>query len=251
MLRAPIKRIRRVAIETFGAIATTIGPQDVLVALLDNLKVQERQLRVCTTLAIAVVADACAPFTVLPALLNEYRTPELNVQNGVLKSVAYLFHYIGSSAAHGDASASSHSARDYIYSVTPLLVDALMDRDLVHRQTACTAVAHLALSVANLGTEDALSHLLNHLFPNILDTSPHLIKAFLHAMDALTLALGPARVLPYLWHGLFHPARRIRSIYWKVYNNVFINHMDALTPIYKDLPHLDKAYVRSELYLII
>ncbi len=53
--------------------------------LLNNLKVQERQNRVCTTVAIAIVAESCQPFTVLPALMNEYRTPELNVQNGVLK----------------------------------------------------------------------------------------------------------------------------------------------------------------------
>ena len=59
--------------------------QDVLVTLLNNLKVQERQNRVCTTVAIAIVAETCQPFTVLPALMNEYRTPELNVQNGVLK----------------------------------------------------------------------------------------------------------------------------------------------------------------------
>ncbi len=57
--------------------------QDVLVTLLNNLKVQERQNRVCTTVAIAIVAETCAPFTVLPALMNEYRTPELNVQVSV------------------------------------------------------------------------------------------------------------------------------------------------------------------------
>jgi hypothetical protein len=47
--------------------------QDVLVTLLNNLKVQERQNRVCTTVAIAIVAETCAPFTVLPALMNEYK----------------------------------------------------------------------------------------------------------------------------------------------------------------------------------
>jgi hypothetical protein len=58
--------------------------QDVLVTLLNNLKVQERQNRVCTTVAIAIVAETCSPFTVLPALMNEYRTPELNVQASTL-----------------------------------------------------------------------------------------------------------------------------------------------------------------------
>ena len=66
-----------------------------LAVLLNNLKVQERQNRVCTTVAIAIVAETCSPFTVLPALMNEYRVPELNVQNGVLKSLSFLFEYIG------------------------------------------------------------------------------------------------------------------------------------------------------------
>ena len=38
-----------------------------------------------TALCIAIVAETCSPFTVLPGLMNEYRIPELNVQNGVLK----------------------------------------------------------------------------------------------------------------------------------------------------------------------
>lgn len=206
---------------TFGYIAKAIGPQDVLVTLLNNLKVQERQNRVCTTVAIAIVAETCAPFTVLPALMNEYKArvpapacsaaarrlaccsfwrhgppvrqgdtgamparalllacqletcalpeivqyegwcrrgfqgiprhqqvarmmhpglgtqvPELNVQNGVLKSLSFLFEYIG------------EMGKDYIYAVTPLLEDALMDRDLVHRQTAASVVQHMALGVA-------------------------------------------------------------------------------------------------------
>lgn len=62
-----------------------------LATLLNNLKVQERQLRVCTTVAIAIVAETCAPFTVLPAIMNEYRVPDMNVQNGVLKALSFMF----------------------------------------------------------------------------------------------------------------------------------------------------------------
>ena len=182
------KAIRRATVNTFGYIAKAIGPQDVLVTLLNNLKVQERQVsgcgcggaasaawrgqsdwhccpampfsaphppaalpsparpaqnRVCTTVAIAIVAETCAPFTVLPALMNEYKVragcrsvccgplasrlapasarsaslsltcllcrcappqvPELNVQNGVLKALSFLFEYIG------------EMGKDYIY----------------------------------------------------------------------------------------------------------------------------------------
>ena len=57
------KSIRRATVNTFGYIAKAIGPHDVLATLLNNLKVQERQLRVCTTIAIAIVAETCSPFT--------------------------------------------------------------------------------------------------------------------------------------------------------------------------------------------
>lgn len=100
----------------FYFISLSHRPHDVLATLLNNLKVQERQNRVCTTVAIAIVAETCSPFTVLPALMNEYRVPELNVQNGVLKSLSFMFEYIG------------EMGKDYIYAVTPLFEDALMDR---------------------------------------------------------------------------------------------------------------------------
>ncbi|KAM1131592.1 hypothetical protein ACFX13_046978 [Malus domestica] len=72
---ATVKGIRRATVTTFGCIAKAIGPQDVLATLLKNLKVQER---VCTTVSTAIVAEICSPFTVLPALMNEDRVPDLN-----------------------------------------------------------------------------------------------------------------------------------------------------------------------------
>ena len=62
MLKAHKKAIRRAAVNTFGYIAKAIGPQDVLHTLLNNLKVQERQNRVCTTVAcLWAVAQGSQP----------------------------------------------------------------------------------------------------------------------------------------------------------------------------------------------
>ncbi|XXG52688.1 hypothetical protein AAC387_Pa03g0947 [Persea americana] len=240
MLKAHKKGIRRATVNTFGYIAKAIGPQDVLATLLNNLKVQERQNRVCTTVAIAIVAETCSPFTVLPALMNEYRVPELNVQNGVLKSLSFLFEYIG------------EMGKDYIYAVTPLLEDALMDRDLVHRQTAASAVKHMALGVAGLGCEDALVHLLNYVWPNIFETSPHVINAVMEAIEGMRVALGAAAILNYCLQGLFHPARKVREVYWKIYNSLYIGAQDALVAAY---PILDdegnNVYSRPELMMFV
>ncbi|KAD5508895.1 hypothetical protein E3N88_16598 [Mikania micrantha] len=240
MLKAHKKGIRRATVNTFGYIAKAIGPQDVLATLLNNLKVQERQNRVCTTVAIAIVAETCSPFTVLPALMNEYRVPELNVQNGVLKSLSFLFEYIG------------EMGKDYIYAVTPLLEDALMDRDLVHRQTAASAVKHMALGVAGLGCEDALVHLLNYVWPNIFETSPHVINAVMEAIEGMRVALGAAVVLNYCLQGLFHPARKVREVYWKIYNSLYIGAQDALVAAYPVLEDEgDNVYSRPELTMFI
>eukprot|EP00041_Stephanoeca_diplocostata_P034395 m.1171206 g.1171206 ORF g.1171206 m.1171206 type:complete len:1238 (-) comp24513_c0_seq1:788-4501(-) len=228
LLKAHKKAIRRATVNTFGYIAKAIGPQDVLATLLNNLKCQERQNRVCTTVAIAIVAETCSPFTILPGLMNEYREPELNVQNGVLKSLSFLFEYIG------------EMGKDYIYAVTPLLEDALMDRDMVHRQTACTAIKHMSLGVFGFGNEDALTHLLNLVWPNIFETSPHVINAVMDAIGGLAVALGPSRVLYYVLQGLFHPARKVREVYWKIYNTLYIGSQDALLPSFPAIPNDDK-----------
>jgi splicing factor 3B subunit 1 len=237
MLKAHKKGIRRAANNTFGFIAKAIGPQDVLATLLNNLRVQERQSRVCTAVAIGIVAETCAPFTVLPALMNEYRVPELNVQNGVLKSLSFLFEYIG------------EMAKDYVYAVTPLLEDALIDRDQVHRQTAASVVKHVALGVVGLGCEDAMLHLLNLLYPNLFETSPHVIDRIVEAIDAIRMAVGTGIVMNYVWAGLFHPARKVRTPYWRLYNDAYVQGADAMIPYYPNLA--DEGLARHELAIII
>jgi splicing factor 3B subunit 1 len=52
--------------------------------------------------------------------------------------------------------------------------------------------------------------------------------------------------------GLFHPARKVREVYWKIYNNLYIGAQDALVACY---PRLEdegiNTYVRQELDLFI
>lgn len=237
MLKSTKKRIRIVANDTFGAIAKTIGPQDIIVMLLNNLRVQERQLRVCTAVAVGIVAETCAPFTVLPAIMNEYRTPEKNVQNGVLKSLSFLFEYI-----------DGNVAKQYMYAITPMIEDALMDRDLVHRQTAATVVKHICLNSFGVMDSEKLQvfvHFLNLLMPNIFETSPHVIERILESIDAIRISIGVGTFANYLWAGLFHPARKVRTPYWKMYNNIYVQARDTLVPHYpriEKLPDSDVDY---------
>lgn len=231
MLKSNKKRIRIAANDTFGYIAKTIGPQDVIVMLLNNLRVQERQLRVCTAVAIGIVADTCLPFTVLPVLMNEYRVPENNVQNGVLKALSFLFEYI-----------EGRMTKDYLYAITPLLEDALTDRDHVHRQTAATVIKHMAMNCIGITDDVYVSvfiHFLNLLMPNIYETSPHVINRILESIDALRLVIGIGTFSNYIWSGLFHPARKVRSPYWKIFNSAYICNSETLVPYYPSVSHVN------------
>ena len=119
--------------------------------------------------------------------MNEYRLPEMNVQNGVLKALSFMFEYIGETASN------------YIYACVPLLEDALMDRDYIHRQQASAAISHLAVGVYGEGCEDAIQHLLNYVWPNIFEVSPHLIKAVLAAsISCVFLIVNPNITLSFL-----------------------------------------------------
>ncbi|KAK7466427.1 U2 snRNP component prp10 [Stygiomarasmius scandens] len=229
LLKAHKKGIRRAAVNSFGYIAKSLGPQDVLSVLLTNLRVQERQSRVCSTVAIAIVAETCGPFTCIPAILNEYRTAELNVRTGCLKALAFIFEYVGPQSAY------------YCDSVVTMLEDALTDRDLVHRQTASTIVKHLALGVAGLGCEDSMLHLMNLVWPNCFETSPHVIGAVMEAIEAMRVTLGPGVLLSYVLQGLFHPARKVREVYWRIYNALYLGASDALVPFYPDLSELSEG----------
>lgn len=242
LLKAHKKAIRRAAVNSFGYIAKSLGPQDVLSVLLTNLRVQERQSRVCSTVAIAIVAETCGPFTCIPAILSEYRTAELNVRTGCLKALSFVFEYVGPQSAY------------YCDSVVTMLEDALTDRDLVHRQTASTIVKHLALGVAGLGCEDSMLHLMNLVWPNCFETSPHVIGAVMDAVEAMRVTLGPGVLLSYALQGLFHPARKVREVYWRVYNALYLGAEDALVPFYPDLSELSEGqnmYDRAPLQVFI
>lgn len=229
LLKAQKKAIRRAAVNSFGYIAKSVGPQEVLSILLTNLKVQERQSRVASSIAIAIVAETCGPFTCIPAILNEYRTAELNVRTGCLKALTFVFEYIGPQSTY------------YCDSVVTILEDALTDRDLVHRQTASIIVKHLALGVAGLGCEDAMMHLMNLVWANCFETSPHVVSAVMESIEAMRVALGPGVLLSYVLQGLFHPARKVREVYWRIYNALYMGAEDALVPFYPDLGELNEG----------
>ena len=52
--------------------------------------------------------------------------------------------------------------------------------------------------------------------------------------------------------GLFHPARKVRDVYWKIYNSLYIGGQDALVAGYPRIMNDPKnQYIRYELDYVL
>lgn len=213
------QQVRFEATAAFAAISTVVGPADVVATLVNHLRSPDRQFRVTTAAAIASVAVETGPFTILPVLMTEYRVGETVIQQGVLKTLAFVFEFL-----------STYRALPYLDSLSSLLVDALVDRNQVHRQTGASIVHFLARSCIGCGKESLFIHFLNHLMPSIFETSPHVIDRVVEAISSIQQLIGAPAFLNYIWAGLFHPARKVRNIYWRLWNLQNINSPSAQAP---------------------
>jgi len=92
-------------------------------------------------------------------------------------------------------------------------------------------------------------HLLNLLWPNLFETSPHVIDRIIEAIIGVNMAIGPGLTMNYVWAGLFHPARKVRVPYWNIHNNIYVQTADALIPYYPNLD--DEKMDRPELAIVI
>ena len=78
-------------------------------------------------------------------------------------------------------------------------------------------------------------HLLNLLYPNLFETSPHVIDRIIEAIDAIRMAVGVGQLMNYIAAGLFHPARRVRVPYWRLWNDAYVAGGDGMVPYFVDL----------------
>uniref|UniRef100_A0A5F9CI36 Uncharacterized protein n=1 Tax=Oryctolagus cuniculus TaxID=9986 RepID=A0A5F9CI36_RABIT len=67
------------------------------------------------------------------------------------------------------------------------------------------------------------------------------------ALVGLRVAIGPCRMLQYCLQGLFHQALKIRDVYWKIYNSIYIGSQDALIANYPRIYNDKNTYIRYEL----
>nr|CCC53802.1 putative splicing factor 3B subunit 1, fragment [Trypanosoma vivax Y486] len=257
LLDAHRRETRRACIRTFGVIAHKIRPFAIILELVDNFKQDKRKIRICTAVALGAIARECGAFTVIPYLLNESKMCEGElvatiVQHSILKAVRYIFEAIGP------------AGKDFVYPLVPLLVRALTESEIQHRRMAVEACRAIVLTVAGFdGFEDLVIHFLNFIHPNIVELLSRnetkiseerlkMVTAVVGYYEAARLVVGSGRMFQYLLQGLFHPAKKVRDIYRRSYNMMYVASPEALVPHYPRVNDDDEhTYVRHELEVLL
>lgn len=219
--KSPRQTIRHEATGAFAAISAVVGPADVANTLVKHLKAPDRQFRVTTAAAIASAANETGAFAILPLLLAEYDSGDIVIQHGVLKALSFMTQFLDPS-----------DLEPLVNSMKSLIDVALLDSNQVHRQTAATIVDNMAKACVGTGKEAIFTHFLNELMPSIFETSPHVIDRVVEAINSICDVLGAPAFVNYLWAGLFHPARKVRNIYWQLWSEMYKKHAEELVPTY-------------------
>ena len=252
------RETRRACAQTFGTIAEKIGPLRIVLQLIDNFRQEDRKIRICTGVAIGVIALKCRPFMVVPFLINEYRACEGQqvaqiVQHSILKAIRYMFEYIGP------------AGREYLFPLIPLFQRAITETELQHRRMAVEAARAAVMAVVGHdGFYEVVLHLLNLTHPNIVEllARPNstkgteernkLVTAVVGLYEAARLVLGSQVLLQYLIQGLYHPARGVRDVYWRTYNILLVGNPEALVPAYPTVDdEANKRFKRHELFVLV
>jgi splicing factor 3B subunit 1 len=63
------------------------------------------------------------------------------------------------------------------------------------------------------------------------------------------MAVGTGIVMNYVWAGLFHPARKVRQPYWRLYNDAYVHSADSMVPYYPNMK--DEGLPRDELFIVL
>ncbi|CAA3003568.1 splicing factor 3B subunit 1 [Olea europaea subsp. europaea] len=147
------------------------------------------------------------------------------------------------------------------------IVEDLKDESEPYRRMVMETIEKV---VANLGASDIDARLEELLIDGILyafqEQTSDDANVMLNGFGAVVNSLGQ-RVKPYLpqicgtikWRlnnksakGLFHPARKVREVYWKIYNSLYIGAQDALVSAYPILEDEgNNTFSRPELHMFV
>lgn len=209
--------------ECLAVVARSAGMQHVLDVLVEGLDSAHRAHRSGCILAIGAIGRCCGLAETALPLICDYAVPSAQLRCGILQALAAALQSAG------------FCPPGCLHMLLPLVEDALTEPDAAHRALGMRLVQRIAVCSRTSPRVPVLVHLLNYVFPNVLETERSVRTAFDRCIEALCTALGGHYLYKYVVQGLYHPAQRVRRRYWEVRTIVERHH-----------PGLFDTHVREE-----
>lgn len=224
---SPRKAVRRSCAECLALITHNVKTQRVINVLMTNLSTAHKPVRSGCTLAIGLVGQSRGLHAIVPSLMADYAVPDALLRFGILKSLTIAFQGVRSDVS------------DYVLLLLPLIEDALTERDAAYRVLCIQMVTNIVLCYRVNPNVAIIVHLLNFVFPNVLDTTKHMREQVDRCLDAFCSVLGCMPIYKYIVQGIFHPARHVRNRYG-----------DVLAIAEKHYPGVLCSYIEEEKKLV-
>lgn len=190
--------------ECLALVAKNAGIQHVLDMLIEGLDSTHRTHRLGCIQAIGTIGRCCGLVEIALPLICSYSVPSAQLRCGIIQALA----------------SALRSTRFCLPSCThmllPLVEDALTEPDVAHRALGMRLVQCIAMCNRTNPNVPVLVHLLNYVFPNVLETERTIRIAFDQCIETLCAVLGGHYIYKYVVQGLYHPAQRVRKRYWEV-----------------------------------
>ena len=87
---------------------------------------------------------------------------------------------------------------------------------------------------------EIILHFFNLVWSNIFENSFHIKKAFFNCVDCFRISLGSPIVFNYTIAGLFHPSKKVRKVYWNIFNILYIGSQHRFVVCYPSLSAIDE-----------
>jgi len=210
------RTIRYSCAECLILLAKHIDPQHILNMLITNLNTSHRALRAGSTLSIGLMGQHHGLYTIIPSLMCEYAIRDNLLRCGILKSLTVAFEN------------TREDVSNYVPILMPLIEDALTEKDPVCRTLSMNLITNIVLCYRTCPNVPILVHLLNFVFPNILEINNNQVcVSFDNCFESFSRCLGGAYLYKYIVQGLCHPAKAVRKRYQSI-SNILEKHYPGL-----------------------
>ncbi|WUR02243.1 splicing factor 3B subunit 1 [Vairimorpha necatrix] len=182
-------------------ISDIVAPQEIINIFLEFLEFNDKNIKKGLILGISHLANHVGIYNVLPVLLTDYKYVEDKVKLIIIRVLI-----------------KCKMEKKYIPYLTSIIEDSILNPVIDFRVEGVELCTELLINLDKSEMDvEILTHHLNLIWYNILETNTIIIKEFNKFIKNFTKTLGAQFLIKYVIQGMFHPSKKVRRRYNEIY----------------------------------